>query len=126
MGRARVDGVKVVSGRTTVNLRITLARDEGPDTASHGPAASGSVAVTLGETDEPVEVVVMSVVPGSEAERAGLAPGDVVATVDGAVVSTMEDARAKLSGPVADDVLVGVRRGDRPVTLRVTREAVRR
>jgi uncharacterized GH25 family protein len=126
VGRARVDGVKVVSGRTTVRLRITLARDEGTDTASHGPAASGSVAVTLGETEEPVEVVVMSVVPGSEAERAGLAPGDVVATVDGAAVSSMEEARAKLSGPVADDVLVGVRRGDRPLTLRVTREAVRR
>ena len=126
VGRARVEGVKVVSARTTVNLRITLTRDAGEDTASHGPAASGSVAVTLGETDEPVEVVVVSVVPGSEAERAGLSPGDVVTAVDGAPVHTMEEARARLSGPVADDVLVGVRRGDRPLTLRVTREAVRR
>ena len=126
VGRARTEGVKVVSARTTVNLRITLTRETGEDPASHGPAASGSVAVTLGETGEPVEVVVVSVVPGSEAERAGLAPGDVVTTVDGAAVQTMEEARARLSGPVADDVLVGVRRGDRPVTLRVTREAVRR
>jgi hypothetical protein len=126
VGRARAEGVKVVSARTTVNLRITLTRDAGEDTASHGPAASGSVAVTLGETDEPVEVVVVSVVPGSEAERAGLAPGDVVTAVDGAAVHAMEEARARLSGPVADDVLVGVRRGDRPLTLRVTREAVRR
>ncbi|HEX3343286.1 MAG TPA: carboxypeptidase regulatory-like domain-containing protein, partial [Polyangiaceae bacterium] len=126
VGRARVEGVKVVSARTTVNVRITLARDEGDDPASHGPAASGSVAVTLGETGEPVDVVVVSVVPGSEAERAGLAPGDVVASVDGAAVRTMEEARAKLSGPVADDVLVGVKRGDRALTLRVTREAVRR
>jgi len=126
VGRARAEGVKVVSARTTVNVRITLTRDTGEDAASKGPAASGSVAVTLGETDEPVEVVVVSVVPGSEAERAGLTPGDVVTAVDGAAVNTMEEARAKLSGPVADDVLVGVRRGDRPLTLRVTREAVRR
>ncbi|HEY3816545.1 MAG TPA: carboxypeptidase regulatory-like domain-containing protein [Polyangiaceae bacterium] len=127
VGRARAEGVKVVSDRTTVNVRITLTRDSGEDDpASHGPAASGSVAATLGETDEPVEVVVVSVVPGSEAERAGLAPGDVVTAVDGAAVHTMEEARAKLSGPVADDVLVAVKRGDRPITLRVTREAVRR
>jgi C-terminal processing protease CtpA/Prc len=109
-----------------VNVRITLTRDTGEDAASKGPASSGSVAVTLGETDEPVEVVIASVVPGSEAERAGLAPGDVIATVDGAAVHTMQEARAKLSGPVADDVLVGVKRGDRALTLRVTREAVRR
>jgi hypothetical protein len=126
VGRARVDGVKVVSARTTVNVRITLTRDTGEDTASKGPAASGSVAVTLGETGEPVDVVVVSVVPGSEAERAGLAPGDVLTAVDGAAVHTMDEARARLSGPVADDVLVGVTRGDRPLTLRVTREAVRR
>jgi hypothetical protein len=126
VGRARAEGVKVVSARTTVNIRITLARDAGEDPASHGPAASGSVAVTLGETDDPVEVVVVSVVPGSEAERAGLAPGDVVNAVDGAAVHTMEEARNRLSGPAAADVLVGVKRGDRELTLRVTREAVRR
>jgi S1-C subfamily serine protease len=118
--------VKVVSARTTVNVHITLTRDTGEDATSKGPAASGSVAVTLGETGEPVDVVVVSVVPGSEAERAGLAPGDVVTAVDGAAVHTMEEARSRLSGPVADDVLVGVTRGDRPLTLRVTREAVRR
>lgn len=126
VGRARAEGVKVVAGRTTVNVRITLARDTGDEAASKAPASSGSVAVTLGETDEPVEVVVVSVVEGSEAERAGLAPGDVLTTVDGAAVHTMQEARAKLSGPVADDVVVGVRRGERALTLRVTREAVRR
>jgi hypothetical protein len=34
--------------------------------------------------------------------------------------------RARLAGPVAGDVLVGVRRGDQALTRRVTREAVRR
>jgi S1-C subfamily serine protease len=70
--------------------------------------------------------VVASVAEGSEAERAGLAPGDVVLAVDGAPVHTMEEARAKMSGPLADDVVVQVRRGDRALALRVTREAVRR
>jgi hypothetical protein len=125
-GRARADDVKIVSGRTTTNLKITLARDASDDPASKGPAASGSVAVTLGETDEPVEVVVVSVVEGSEAERAGIAPGDVLATVDGAAVKSMNEARARLSGPASEDVLVGIKRGERALTLRVTREAVRR
>jgi PDZ domain/Carboxypeptidase regulatory-like domain len=126
IGRGRAEGVKVVSDRTTVNVHITLAADSGNDAASKGPAASGSVAVTLGESDEPVEVVIVSVVSGSEAERAGLAPGDVLTAVDSEDVRTMEEARARLSGPVADDVLVSLRRGNRALTLRVTREAVRR
>ena len=126
VGRSRAEGVRVVAGRTTVNVKITLLREGDDDAAAKGPGASGSVAVTLGETDEPVEVVVVSVVEGSEAERSGLAPGDVLVSVDGATVHTMQEARAKLSGAVADDVLVGVRRAERPLTLRVTREPVRR
>jgi hypothetical protein len=126
VGRGRADAVKIVAGRTTVNIRIALSRDEGEEGPSKAPAASGSVAVTLGETDEPVEVVLVSVVEGSEAERAGLAPGDVLLSVDGVAIHTMAEGRSKLSGPVADDVLVVVRRGDRTLTLRVTREAVRR
>ena len=126
VGRARAEGVKIVAGRTTVGVRITLARDTGDDASSKAPGSSGSVAVTLGETDDPVEVVVVSVVEGSEAERAGLAPGDVVTAVDGGAVHTMQEARAKLSGPVVDDVVIAVRRGERALTLRVTREAVRR
>jgi hypothetical protein len=126
VGRARVHDVKVVSGRTTDRVHIVLSRDEGDESAAKEPGASGNVAVTLGETDAPVEVVVVHVVEGSEAERAGLAPGDVLLTVDGAHVASMKEARAKLEGPVADDVLLGVRRGDQTLTLRVTRESVRR
>jgi S1-C subfamily serine protease len=71
-------------------------------------------------------VIVVSVADGSEAERAGLMPGDVVATVDGAPVTSIEDARVRLSGPLTDDVVVGVRRADRTMALRVAREVVRR
>jgi protocatechuate 3,4-dioxygenase beta subunit len=125
VGRGKTEGIKVTSGRTTIRTTITLVRDAG-EAATKAPAVSGGVAVTLGETGEPVAVVVVSVVEGSEAERAGLAPGDVLVTVDGVEIHTMAEARSKLGGPVADDVLVGVRRGDQALTLRVTREAVRR
>jgi S1-C subfamily serine protease len=83
--------------------------------------------VTLGElSGEPPEVVVVGVADGSEAERAGFAAGDVVVAVDGALVQTIVDARARLSGPLGDDVVVTRRRGDVSESVRVPREAVRR
>jgi protocatechuate 3,4-dioxygenase beta subunit len=121
-GRATTTAV-VRAGRTTGNVRLVLGADAGP---SQQPATAASVAVTLGETGAPVEVVVVSVADGSQAERAGLAPGDVLTEVDGVPVGSIEDARARLSGPLADDVLISVRRGDQTLALRVEREPVRR
>lgn len=124
MGRTQM-AVQIVGGRTTDGVHMVFAEPStGP--ASTEPPSTGSVAVTLGETGEPTEVVVVTVVEGSEAERAGLSPGDVVLAVDGVSVRTIDAARAQLNGPVADDVLLEVRRGARDVTLRVGREAVRR
>jgi S1-C subfamily serine protease len=71
-------------------------------------------------------VVVVSVVEGSEAERSGLTSGDVLLEVDGAAVATMDDARARLSGALSDDVLVRIRRGTDTLLLRVGRDTVRR
>ncbi|MBL8606743.1 MAG: carboxypeptidase regulatory-like domain-containing protein [Myxococcales bacterium] len=122
-GRGRAADVRLVAGRTTTNVKIALTRGDGPAKDDRSP---GGVAVTLGETADPREVVVAQVAEGSEAERAGLRPGDVVLEVDGAPVKTMEAARARLSGPLALDVLVKVRRGERVETRRVTRERVRR
>jgi S1-C subfamily serine protease len=70
--------------------------------------------------------VIASVVEGSEAERAGLAPGDVLVAVNGVPVGSMADARQKLSGPLADDVVANVRRGATELALRIRREEVRR
>jgi len=128
LGRTRVEGVKTVSGRTTVGVTITLAPGAG-DEPTKEPAATGNLAITLGESSAAggvADVVVVSVAEGSEAERAGLVAGDVVQEVDGVAVRTMGDARARLAGPLADDVVVTLRRGNQPLTLRVTREAVRR
>jgi hypothetical protein len=123
LGRGRASAV-VVAGRVTDRVQIALEPADGGD--SHEVVPAGGVAVTLGETGTPVQVVVVSVVDGSEAERAGLTPGDVLATVDGSAVSSIEDARARLGGPLTDDVVVAVRRGDRTMALRVPREVVRR
>jgi S1-C subfamily serine protease len=123
VGRGRVEGLRLVSGRTTDGVRIVLKQAQDDKTTE--PAASGGVAVTLGVTNAD-EVVLVAVADGSAAERAGLTPGDVVLEVDGAKVATIAAARGKLSGPLGDDVVVKLRRGERTVALRVAREAVHR
>ena len=128
VGRHRETGVKVASGRTTIDLRISLKGDDNGSTTArtHQPGGTGGVAVTLGETESPREVVLVAVADASEAERAGLAPSDVLLEVDDTKVHTIEEARAKLSGPMADDVVMKIRRGDDTQIVRVAREAVRR
>jgi hypothetical protein len=126
VGRTRVTGLRVLAGRTVDGVKIVLARGE-PVAAE--PLATGGVAVTLGETAAGLtaaEVVIVAVADGSEAERAGLVPNDLVVEVGGARVGSITDARARLSGPVHDDVVVKVKRGERVLTLRVPREQVRR
>jgi protocatechuate 3,4-dioxygenase beta subunit len=123
LGRGYASTVNVVSARTTDRIHIVIERDvlDGGE-----PLASGGVAVTLGERGSPAEVVVVSVAEGSEAERAGLAAGDVVLAVDAVLVSTIEEAREKLAGPIAEDVMLRLRREGRVVEIVVARDAVRR
>ncbi len=126
VGRTRRTDVRVSTGRTTHDVKLVITRGEpGPKE----PNATGGVAITLGETaaglDAP-EVVVVAVSEGSTAERAGLLAGDVLTEVGGTKVASIAEARARLSGPVQDDVLVKVRRGEQLVPLRIAREAVRR
>jgi protocatechuate 3,4-dioxygenase beta subunit len=126
VGRAQVTGIRVLAGRSTSGVKIVLARGEA---VASDPLATGGVAVTLGETAAGLtaaEVVIVAVAEGSEAERAGLLPNDLVAEIAGARVSSITDARARLSGPVHDDVVVKVKRGERVLSLRVPREQVRR
>ncbi len=116
--------VQTAAGRATSDVRITLGTRAPP---SREPATTGGVAVTLGErSGEPREVVIVSVAQGSEAERAGLAPGDAIVTVDDAKVATIEEARARLSGPIERDVIVRLSQGGKERVVRVSRERVRR
>ncbi len=123
VGRGKVRDVVVDPGRTTGGVTLTLERtaDE-PE-----PAATGGVAVTLAERrGAALEVVIAEVAPGSEAEHAGLLPGDVLAAVDRKPPSSIEDARRKLAGPDGSDVVLQIVRQGTPSSLRVRRERVRR
>lgn len=122
IGRTRKSDVRVYAGRTTSDVKIVIVRGEA---SSKEPIATGGVAVTLADNDND-EVFVIAVSQGSEAERGGVAVNDVLLEVGGRPVGTIEEARGRLSGPVSDDVLIKVRRGERTTVLRVSREAVRR
>jgi PDZ domain/Carboxypeptidase regulatory-like domain len=123
-GRGSARNVDVSSGRTTRGLRIQLA----PHAADGESAAPGGVAIGLGErgTAPSLEVVIVSVAEASEAERAGLEPGDVVTALDGTRPSSIADARARLSGQPGSDIVVEVLRAGVSNRFRVLREATRR
>jgi hypothetical protein len=120
-GSARAE---VSSGHSTRGLRIQLS----PHGAESEPVAPGNVAITLGErgTAPQLDVVIVSVADGSEAEHAGIEPGDVVVAIDGARPSSMSDARLKLSGQPGSDLVIEVSRAGAPLRFRVPREAIRR
>ena len=50
----------------------------------------------------------------------------MIIEVDGAAVHSIAEARSRLSGPLAEDVVVTRRRGETVESLRVPREPVRR
>ncbi|HEY3255150.1 MAG TPA: carboxypeptidase regulatory-like domain-containing protein, partial [Polyangiaceae bacterium] len=124
-GRGSVRAVEVSSGRTSRGLRIQLA-PQGTD--SDASLAQGNVAIGLGERGSApnIEVVVVSVAESSEAERAGVEPGDVINALDGVRPSSMADARVRLSGQPGSDIVLELARASSTLRLRVLREAIRR
>ena len=127
LGRGRVDDVAVRAGRTTDRVKIILPGDRG----ARDPQGAGSLAVTLGERAVGgARVVVVLMVPfGSEAEAAGVEPGDELTAVNGQEVRSIEAARKRLTGPLAEDVILELRRpeeADKRTIVRVRRERVRR
>lgn len=127
-GRGVAAAVDVQPGETTGDVKIVLLpSDEAPALDAGG----GGVAVTLGERGEgaDIEVFIVHVAEGSEAERSGAQVGDRVVAVDGATAGSMNDVRARLNGKVGQDVVVSVERGGAggaEVRLRIRRERVRR
>ncbi|HTQ02220.1 MAG TPA: carboxypeptidase regulatory-like domain-containing protein [Polyangiaceae bacterium] len=132
-GHATLEAVSALSGRghTTVDVRAGRVADRVrivlAAKASEEMPEGGNVAVTLGErgTGSALEVVVASVAPSSEAERAGVAVGDVLVGVDGARPTSMSDARRRLTGRPGSDVVLELVRGGTREVLRVARETVR-
>ena len=124
IGRGSLNQVEIRPGETTGPLEIVV-RGGDRDPGSEGLA---NLAVTLGERAGAagIEVVVVDVAAGSEAERAGLHVGDLVRAVDGVEVQDMSDARRALGGTDGSDVIVDIDRQREALSINVRREAVRR
>lgn len=71
-------------------------------------------------------ILVVRVLPGMPAEKAGMKAGDVVLTIDGAATVNMpaDEAQALLRGPVGEVVVVVVRRGKETLSLPVERATI--
>jgi protocatechuate 3,4-dioxygenase beta subunit len=124
VGRGRA-GVHVAAGRPARGVRITIA-SPAEESASES-AATGGVAISLDEKGRSTSgVAVVAVAEGSEAERAGVQRGDKILAIDGQPVASVKDAKTRLFGPIGDDVVIDVARGDHPQKLRVARERVQR
>ncbi|HEY3500947.1 MAG TPA: carboxypeptidase regulatory-like domain-containing protein [Polyangiaceae bacterium] len=122
-GRGRVKDIEVSANRVTDGIKIVLSPAPSEDTL-----AGGNIAITLGERGRgaSLEIVVTQVAASSEAERAGLASGDILVGIDGTRPSSMSDARSHLAGRAGTDVVIELLRGEERVVLRVAREVVRR
>ncbi|EYF03573.1 carboxypeptidase regulatory-like domain-containing protein [Chondromyces apiculatus] len=114
----------VRAGQTTTRVRLTLPGDT-PRPEARG---AGSVALTLGVVRG--AVVALLVPPGGEAELAGVEPGDRLLSVNGRDVRSINEARRRLTGPLAEDVVVQLSRDEGGTTsrwmTRIRRERVRR
>jgi hypothetical protein len=123
VGRGSLPGVRVSGDEPVTDLEIRLTASN----VEREPSALMNVAVTLGERSAgaELEVVIVNVAAGSEAERAGVRPGDVLWSVDEEVVADMADARQLLGGSEGSDVILELERDGDAVFVRVRREAVR-
>ena len=80
---------------------------------SHAEAQALALASTEG-------ALVVKVQPGSPAEKAGLRPHDVVLALNGKPVRSSADLRNRMGLiPVGDEAELGVRRGGKPIDIRV-------
>jgi carboxyl-terminal processing protease len=87
-------------------------------------ATGAPACTTLGSA---CRLIVTRPIDGSPAARAGLLPGDVVLSVDGASVDglTADDALGKIRGPKGTVVTLSVQRGPgAPISFRITRDIV--
>ena len=125
LGRGETQGVEIRADRRTDRVKIEIPEQDYRPTKTRG---AGSVAATLAERDG--AVVVVDVPMGSEAEYAGLEPDDRIASIGGASVQSIEEVRARFSGPLSQDVVLEVARrglsGEDRIRFRVRREIVRR
>ncbi len=126
-GREAVLDVAIRAGQTTEDVRIELRQDL--DVDGTGVNARASLAVTLSESPRGKQrAVIFEHVPlGGEAQRAGILAGDRFVSYNGMSIRSLEHARRWLNGPLSEDFVVELERGDElRWRVRVRRERVRR
>jgi len=72
------------------------------------------------------ELKIVSVLPNTPALEAGLAPDDVIETIDGDAVKGMpvDEAVARIKGPEGTDVTLEIARGDEELDFTITRDQI--
>ena len=121
VGRGASSPFEVIAGREVHDVSIRLTAPSGDELPT---GQTANVAITL--TEQGTSLVVASVAPASEAERAGIAPGDALTSIEGIHPESMADARGRLAGADGTDVLLEFTRGGNNFKVRLPREAVRR
>ena len=128
--------IKIVRNRQQQSLNVTvdeldlLAQGETTEEETRGTEAGGigitiepitpRIARQLDLPDGQTGAIVVDVEPGSEAERAGLAEGDVISAVSGRPVRTVDEvSRAIEAVPRGSAALLTVRRQGGDIGLRV-------
>ncbi|MEO0326186.1 MAG: carboxypeptidase regulatory-like domain-containing protein, partial [Myxococcota bacterium] len=110
---------------TTPGIRVVLPVEaESPAEDAPGPEAAALITtgVALTVATGPDGVRIVAVVPGSDAARRGLRPGDVLLAIDGEATLVAGQARSALRGPAGSAATLTLRRGTRRLRRRVLRE----
>lgn len=103
---------------------ILLSPEEHDDLGVRTRGHFGGIGAQIRAQDH--AIVVVRVLPGMPAEKAGMKAGDVVLTIGGQATVNMpaDDAQALLRGPVGEEVVVVVRRGKTTLTLSIVRATI--
>jgi carboxyl-terminal processing protease len=103
---------------------ILLSPEEHDDLGVRTRGHFGGIGAQIRAEDR--RIVVVRVLPGMPAEKAGMKAGDVVLTIAGAATVNMpaDEAQALLRGPVGEVVVVVVRRGKETLPLSITRDTI--
>jgi len=103
---------------------ILLSPEEHDDLGVRTRGHFGGIGAQIRAEDH--TIVVVRVLPGMPADKAGMKAGDVVLTIGGAATVNMpaDEAQALLRGPVGEEVVVVVRRGKVTLSLPIKRETI--